>query len=227
MSNMSDEKEKQYREEWRKAHCSDDYEISNDGKLRNIKSGKILSTKPGRQGYVVYAVRIMGKIKMIRAHRLVAEAFLVKPVGKDVINHINSNRSDNRVENLEWCTIKENCIHGVESRKEKGIPYQTTKLTADQVEDILKNHKTTSMAEFGRRYGVNPTNVRLILKGEIWRHVGDRIGFDYSEYKSKRDMKAEIHRLKDLVKRARELLSKNVAMVGANEFIKDSEVIGE
>ena len=37
----------------------------------------------------------------------------------------------------------------------------------------------------------------------------------------------EIHRLKDLVKRARELLSKNVAMVGANEFIKDSEVIGE
>ena len=48
-------------------------------------------------------------------HRIIAEAFIYKPNGKTVVNHINHNRNDNRIENLEWCTQSENVMHSVKS----------------------------------------------------------------------------------------------------------------
>lgn len=92
------------------------YEISNHGRVRNIlyDPPKILSTTPRPEGYVTVSLNKRDdNPKTVRLHRLVATVFLPNDdPSKNQINHINKNRSDNHVSNLEWCTNQENAIHG-------------------------------------------------------------------------------------------------------------------
>lgn len=84
------------------------YEVSNMGRIRRV-GGKILKLARQRNGYI-YAELYDGnsKSKRMLAHRVVAKAFLERIPGKDYVNHKNCNPSDNRAENLEWCTQSEN-----------------------------------------------------------------------------------------------------------------------
>lgn len=83
------------------------YSISTDGKLKNLNNNKylkgtILNT------YHVYKLRVNGQQKNIAAHRLVALMFIPNPENKSYVDHINGDRTDNRVENLRWATREEN-----------------------------------------------------------------------------------------------------------------------
>ena len=90
------------------------YQVSNLGRVKSLnyrgsKKEKILATNLERTGYVRTHLCKEGQHKTIRIHRLVAEAFLPNPDNKNCIDHINTNRADNRVENLRWVTHEENC----------------------------------------------------------------------------------------------------------------------
>lgn len=111
------------------------YQISNMGRVRSIDriikitghgyrkiKGRILITRHDKDGYLVVNLRCAARNmdKMCKCHRLVAEAFIPKIEGKDSIDHINSIRDDNRVENLRWCTNKENINFPI-ARKNRSI----------------------------------------------------------------------------------------------------------
>lgn len=83
------------------------YIITKDGKLYSCRSGKYLSPDTDRYGYIYYVISILGKRYTLKAHRLVAQAYLPNPENKPTVNHINGNRMDNNVSNLEWATYKE------------------------------------------------------------------------------------------------------------------------
>lgn len=89
------------------------YQISSLGRLKNTKTNHILLGSKNNKGYWRYDLCIGGRRIVKNAHRLVAEAFLPKEYGKIYVNHIDGNNLNNRVENLEWCTLQENAIHSV------------------------------------------------------------------------------------------------------------------
>lgn len=82
------------------------YQISSYGRLRSKKS--IRKPQLNNNGYLWLLLWRKGKVRRAYIHRLVAEAFLPKVDGKTYVDHINTNRLDNRVENLRWCTFAEN-----------------------------------------------------------------------------------------------------------------------
>ena len=89
-------------------------EVSNFGNVRKLGKKTLLKPKLDKSGYLYVHIRIsnLGINKMAKIHRLVAEAFIPNPNKYPIINHKNEIKTDNRVENLEWCTYKYNVNYG-------------------------------------------------------------------------------------------------------------------
>lgn len=147
---------------------NNNYLISNLGRVyvkehysTKYISSKYLKLTKLKTGY--YTICIDKKKYLI--HRLVAEEFIVKKdKSKNIVNHIDSNRLNNKVENLEWCTLKENITHGVHKDR------YSHKLNRCQVLEILNNNKLC-IKELSIKYNVSDTNINLIKKRKIWKHV--------------------------------------------------------
>ena len=114
---------------WKIIDNFENYEVSN---LGNVRSKPRFGTKGGiikpfmdrkNNGYLKVHIHRNGKQYQPHIHRLVAQAFLPKIDGKNEINHINGIKTDNRVENLEWCNRKDNIEHSIENglRKMKQV----------------------------------------------------------------------------------------------------------
>lgn len=100
-------------EEWKIIEDYPNYSVSNLGRVRNDKTGRILTAhKRGRRNtYYLYVNLFQGKIIGRLIHRLVAEAFIPNPEQKSEVNHIDGNTFNNAVDNLEWVSHSENILH--------------------------------------------------------------------------------------------------------------------
>lgn len=101
------------------------YEITEDGKLFSTRSGKFLRPRMDRYGYFYYVISINSVRYTLKAHRLVAQAFLPNPEEKPTVNHKNGVRSDNRKGNLEWATYKEQSADPLTTQKRNTVVSNT------------------------------------------------------------------------------------------------------
>ena len=146
------------------------YQVSDMGRVRNA-SGQILTPKKHNRGYLHVVLFNGGKEpKSFLVHRLVANEFLPKEDGRPFVNHINEDRTDNRAENLEWCTQKENMRKHFSIHKEEnnslGRPVSNLKL----VEQVSPNGCTVKVwkfiAEIHRELGYNSTSIKECCEGK-------------------------------------------------------------
>jgi hypothetical protein len=154
-------------------HIKENYYLDEQFNLVSLKFGKkrILQPSIGTHGYLTVSLSIKGKVKKKLLHRLIAELFISNPDNKRCVNHINGNKLDNRIENLEWCTYHENITHAINSglRNNKGQRHYRCKLTESQILLIKADNRNQQV--IANEYGVVNTLICRIKKGQIWKHI--------------------------------------------------------
>lgn len=163
------------------------YQVSDCGRVRSLdrvmhytrgakswnrlKLGRALKAARHKDGYEVVRLCDIRGQKDYAIHRLVAEAFLKVPANyKDLeVNHINSIRWDNRVENLEWVTPKENVHHCMHQRQGR---HAAAKLTADQVREIIMLYaQGTPTVDIVKKFNIVEQSATRIRRGATWKHI--------------------------------------------------------
>ena len=151
------------------------YEISGDGKIYSIKRQRVLEERIHRQGYRTAMLCLNGEMKSYYIHRLIAESFLEKQVGKDCVNHKDGNKSNNSVYNLEWVNRSENTLHkyatGLDSNK--GERHPQTKLKNEDVLNIryLYHSGNLVMSKIAKMYKISENGVSKIINRKNWKHI--------------------------------------------------------
>lgn len=122
------------------------YEVSNLGKVRNIKSGRILKPSLHRDGYLKHLLYENNKRKNLLLHRIMAIAFIDNPEEKPKVNHIDENKLNNDLSNLEWCTVRENNIHGTRIKRIAEKNFEKV-IQLDLNDNILNEFESMTQAE--------------------------------------------------------------------------------
>jgi hypothetical protein len=171
------------------------YMISKKGSIYNLRFKKYMKASPNAEGYK-YIRLLNNKVKKYYyVHRLVADHFIKKIPGKNLVNHIDSNRSNNCVDNLEWCTNSENMLHAAKAKREKQ-KVLNNKITVENdknsdVKDVKNSDEENevnnnvcfkravqklddeynvleefkSIKEATKKTGINGTNIMQVCKG--------------------------------------------------------------
>jgi len=159
------------------------YQVNMLGNVRSLDriineslyKGKILKPNIGKTRYAQYTL----KGKQLLGHRIVLMTFNPREDMKDLeVNHIDGDKLNNALWNLEWCTKSENHLHahkiglkGNNLKPIKGSKNGNSKLTEGQVKDIInqRNNKVPRKV-LAKKYGVSITTISSITTGRTWNH---------------------------------------------------------
>ena len=141
----------------------ENYEISNLGKVRNIKSGIMLKPWITKDGYLRHCLYKHNKRKNLLLHRIIATSFIDNHEEKPCVNHIDENKLNNDLSNLEWCTERENVIHG--TRTKRAAEKLSKKVIQLDLNDNVLN-EFESMRQAERETGVSVGNISSCCNGK-------------------------------------------------------------
>lgn len=150
-------------------------EFSSLGRVRRIKHGVWIQRKLNtKHGYVQMKFRCEGQVKFHYVHVLIAKAFIGEKERGIQVNHINGNKSDNRLENLEYCTVSENHKHAFRMglKSHKGAKHTQAKLNDIRVLTAkLAKMRGVSSRALADIYGVSRASIDDAVLGRHWPHV--------------------------------------------------------
>lgn len=151
------------------------YFATEDGKIYSSKSGKFISQRTNQRGYLVVNLSINGKCKTFTVHRLIAKAFLYRNADFRVVNHLDGNKLNNNISNLEWTTHKENSNHALKLNLIKHARGKQTNNGKFSDSDIymIRNYlkQGFSHSKISKMYGVTKSAIQQISNGKTYKHV--------------------------------------------------------
>ena len=156
----------------------ENYFITEEGLLFNKYKKKLSPVDNGR-GYLIVNINIKGKRKCKAIHRIVAEAFIPNPENLPEVNHIDGDRYNNTVSNLEWITHGNNIRHSykLQNRTATGSSNANCKTEETIVKEICeylsKGFKASEVRDFGYSYSL----VRKIKSKQNWHHISINYNF--------------------------------------------------
>ena len=143
--------------------------------ITRVYKERLLNPSKTKKGYLRFYVSINNKSIGQFAHKLIAETFIPNPKNLPEVNHRNGDKADNRIENLEWCTHKENMEHAWENGLCKALSGENngmSKFTNNQVPEIRRKlNSGQSGASIARQYGVSRATISYIKLGKTWKHI--------------------------------------------------------
>ena len=164
-------------EYWNDIKGYPNYSVSNLGRVKSKKTGKLLKSYQTK-GYLRVSLYNDAGRKCKLVHRLVAEAFIPNPQNKPEVNHINGCKADANVCNLEWATASENMSHAhsnrlrpkVNTQGEKNGFSKLTEFQVKQIKQMLANGKLTQKT-IGSQFNISKSTVRDIKSGRRWSYL--------------------------------------------------------
>ncbi len=161
-------------EEWKVIPGFERYEVNIVGEIRNVKTKRTLRSNLFK-GYL--GINIMQSVNVrrhMKSHNAVMRAFFGPcPEGMQV-NHIDGNKLNNALHNLEYVTIHQNVMHAIEvlGKHKRGENNGRARLTESDIREIrrLASEKVTHR-EIGLRFGIGPKYVNRITSRHLWRHI--------------------------------------------------------
>lgn len=163
-------------EEWKDIPEFSNYQISNLGFIRNKKTGRILKSATNGSGYLGCSLSNKGKKSTKKIHRLVAEMFLTKTEDNQEVNHIDGNKLNNRLDNLEWVSKSANIKHAYDKdliSPSKGEKHYKSFLTQEDIDWIRTNYIPRDK-EFGStalaiRFNISQSAISNIIHRKSWK----------------------------------------------------------
>lgn len=158
-----------------------EYILYDDGRLYDVKLGRFKNSVENRNGYLRYSIYVFGKRKFFFVHRLVLKTFNpVEGMENLQVNHIDGDKKNNHLENLEWCTQSENQRHafrmGLISRK--GTKNSACKLNERDVQDIVDMLLAKRpYKEISQKFNISKNTVAAIRGKRLWKDITKNIEF--------------------------------------------------
>ena len=151
------------------------YEVTSDGLVISLRRHALMKPKIDRYGYAVVRLTKGECIRHVAIHRLVAEAYLPNPDRKPCVNHIDENKLNNSVENLEWVTVKENDNHGT---RNKCMAKTKCKAPVERLPSDGKTQRFDGVKDASRCTGINRCQIAKCCQGKAktaggyeWRYA--------------------------------------------------------
>lgn len=143
------------------------FEIDEYGNVRNAETKRIYKNSISKTGYwhITLPMGHRGKVKAIKIHKGVAETFIPNPDNLPVVNHIDENKLNCHISNLEWTTYKGNSVAYCKNASKKETYFNNRRLTYEQAQDIRVKSKKCSIRELSRQYNISRKSITDIIKG--------------------------------------------------------------
>ena len=135
------------------------YQVSNLGRVMTVKSKRLRKINMTHDGYCKINLSSNGESHWFRVHRLVAQAFIPNPEHKPEVNHIDEDKTNNNVDNLEWVTRKENANHGT-------LYGRLSKINGTSIICVESGVTYDSMSQCARLMKIQQSSISQMLSGK-------------------------------------------------------------
>jgi hypothetical protein len=145
------------------------YEASSYGRVRNVKSSFVLNPCDNGKGYLSVTLHKDNKNNTSKLHRVIAKAFIPNPANLRDVNHIDGDKTNNHISNLEWLSPQDNHKHAKKSGlKATGERCAISKLNVDLVKEIRSLKNTMSQRELAKKFSVSRGTIQAVLNNKTW-----------------------------------------------------------